>query len=595
MTTAYTYDRTDALIGQNNGVATSFAYDAYGNMTGKAESASTVTTYAYDLGDRLTSITPASGTAATFTFDALGRFKTRTIGATTDTYAYVGASETAYEIASGSTTTDSLVDQTNARDGLKVGAGSAAWFLFDLHGSAVGLENGAKTITDAYRFDGYGETVASYPSSGATANSWRYQGRLDISPNAQAPLYDAGARFYTPSLGTFTQLDTVAGQAQDPASLNRYLYAAANPATLIDPTGHKYCGPDGIKCTGDPSHANDKAYDYDGADVDAIGHQNGHTIYRSTGGHRHLRWHPTVQRDAIGHQNGRTFFTYDQKAPQALARAKAAKVPPNLATAAFRSQHLAEEDQTTSFAWASYSAWNGMTTGERQAYASANGQRAATALANGSAYWSDLAVVSDVALTAGTFAGSDYTGDELQSYAATAQDLGGPNDTLGPLAFLALTLGGAPLVGHDTVGGVAVGPRADEAAAVPSDVGALGADAADYAPIAQLPQDARVDGTAPPALDLSRPVGRSETQNQFVQSRISWLQAQGAREFRVDQQQVDFNGRRVGVNRPDLQYNLGGRRYYEEFGTSISKRGPIHASRIAANHPFGVINLFTVD
>jgi hypothetical protein len=46
---------------------------------------------------------------------------------------------------------------------------------------------------------------------------------------------------YAPSLGAFTSLDTFAGSAQDPLSLNRFLYAEANPATLIDPTGHRTC------------------------------------------------------------------------------------------------------------------------------------------------------------------------------------------------------------------------------------------------------------------------------------------------------------------------------------------------------------------
>jgi hypothetical protein len=32
--------------------------------------------------------------------------------------------------------------------------------------------------------------------------------------------------------------------------MNRFLYAHANPTTLIDPTGHTACGPDGIYCTG---------------------------------------------------------------------------------------------------------------------------------------------------------------------------------------------------------------------------------------------------------------------------------------------------------------------------------------------------------
>jgi hypothetical protein len=47
-----------------------------------------------------------------------------------------------------------------------------------------------------------------------------------------------GARLYDPGVGAFTSLDTVAGSAQSPLSMNRWLYARADPATLVDPTGH---------------------------------------------------------------------------------------------------------------------------------------------------------------------------------------------------------------------------------------------------------------------------------------------------------------------------------------------------------------------
>jgi RHS repeat-associated protein len=60
---------------------------------------------------------------------------------------------------------------------------------------------------------------------------------LESSPNA-TDLYDFGARSYDPSLGAFTTFDSVAGSAQNPLTLNRYLYAAANPASMIDPDGH---------------------------------------------------------------------------------------------------------------------------------------------------------------------------------------------------------------------------------------------------------------------------------------------------------------------------------------------------------------------
>lgn len=124
---------------------------------------------------------------------------------------------------------------------------------------------------------------------------------------------------------------------------------------------------------------------------------------------------------------------------------------------------------------------------------------------------------------------------------------------------------------------------------------ALGAPFATEDAAARLPQDVDVNPTAPRRLPLDRPVGGSATQNEFVQNRIGGLQEQGATDFRVNQQQVDINGTRVGVNRPDLQYTLNGQRYYEEFDTSLSTRGPGHGTRIQANDPLGIIELFTVN
>jgi RHS repeat-associated protein len=194
--------------------------------------ASALTTYAYDEAERLTSITPASGSAATFTLDALGRNKTRTVGAAVDTYGYLGPTETAYE--TGAATTDAILDASGARVAVKTG-GSVAYVLFDLHGSIAALVPSASTtLSDAYRYDPWGQTVAT---TGSATNPWRYRGLLDVSPTT-TPLYDMGARYYSPQLGTFTSEDSTAGKAADPLSMNRFLYAEADSTTLIDPDGH---------------------------------------------------------------------------------------------------------------------------------------------------------------------------------------------------------------------------------------------------------------------------------------------------------------------------------------------------------------------
>ena len=48
------------------------------------------------------------------------------------------------------------------------------------------------------------------------------------------------ARYYDPSTGRFVTEDTYQGSLDDPATLNRYVYASDDPMRYTDPTGHYY-------------------------------------------------------------------------------------------------------------------------------------------------------------------------------------------------------------------------------------------------------------------------------------------------------------------------------------------------------------------
>ncbi len=139
-------------------------------------------------------------------------------------------------ITSGSTTTVSAIDAVGDR--VATGSGGAVGFLLpDLHGNtAAALNSTCTSITDAFAYDAYGNTVASVTS--ALPTPWRYQGRILESAPGTPDLYDFGARSYNPTIGAFTSLDSLHGSAGNPALLNGYLYANANPATLVDPDGH---------------------------------------------------------------------------------------------------------------------------------------------------------------------------------------------------------------------------------------------------------------------------------------------------------------------------------------------------------------------
>ena len=253
----YFYDATDAVVTKNTtnvapSTATScadrgFCYDAMGDLTTSSPSVPDVsamvpTTYTYDPAGHLLSINSGLAGAVSFLLDALGRHWSQTSAGTTTTYAYLGTSDTVSSMSVGANvTTTSLIDAIGDRLGQGTGSAFGAWLIADLHGNIVAevSPGSSPALLSAYRYDAYGETCGSWSAgSGSIAVPWRFQGRLLESATGGTDLYDFGARSYDPSLGAFTSFDSVAGSAQNPLTLNRYLYANANPATLVDPDGH---------------------------------------------------------------------------------------------------------------------------------------------------------------------------------------------------------------------------------------------------------------------------------------------------------------------------------------------------------------------
>lgn len=114
--------------------------------------------------------------------------------------------------------------------------------------------------------------------------------------------------------------------------------------------------------------------------------------------------------------------------------------------------------------------------------------------------------------------------------------------------------------------------------------------------VSRLPQDANVNPVAPGALPTNRPIGLSPTQNAEAQKIVAELRAAGYTDIRVNQQQVNALGSRVGVNRPDIQATSpGGQRVHYELDTSSSNRGAGHETRIKANDPAAKGILKTVN
>jgi RHS repeat-associated protein len=152
-------------------------------------------------------------------------------------------------------TTRAAIDSIGDRLCTSTGSGFG-WTVADLHGNVAGqTEADGSPFLDVLRYDAYGKAVGSPGTPSSVPTPWRFQGRI-LEYTSGSDAYDFDARSYLPDLGTFTSLDSVTGSAQNPLSLNRYLYAEANPATFIDPSGH--C----VKCQitnvdGAPDHQSD--------------------------------------------------------------------------------------------------------------------------------------------------------------------------------------------------------------------------------------------------------------------------------------------------------------------------------------------------
>lgn len=99
----------------------------------------------------------------------------------------------------------------------------------------------------------------------------------------------------------------------------------------------------------------------------------------------------------------------------------------------------------------------------------------------------------------------------------------------------------------------------------------------------------------PGRLEPERPISSSPSQNAQLQVDIEYLQIKGATNIRVNQQQVMVRDRqRVGVNRPDLQFDYNNRRYHVEYDSPTSRRGAGHQSRITSNDPEAEVILLIV-
>jgi RHS repeat-associated protein len=264
----YTYDSqnrvTDVDVLNSNNVEVqkwTYGYDANGNRTSYTQLSPAVSIgYTYTGGNEIQTETQGS-TTLTFSFDGNGNLtgqtsgqslayngKEQTTGIGSNSYTYSGPSQQDRVQINGATLDYSGLGVSQQTDssgttyftrcscGLlnneRIPNGSRYYYLFDGLGSIVGMTSDSGSKVNSYDYDAYGVMLNQVEKTGVN-NPFKYAGGyLDASG-----YYQFGVRYYDPSLGRWTQQDSVAGSLFDLNSANRYTYVEDDPVNLVDPSG----------------------------------------------------------------------------------------------------------------------------------------------------------------------------------------------------------------------------------------------------------------------------------------------------------------------------------------------------------------------
>ena len=214
-----------------------FGYDNNGNRVSRVEGGDT-TTYDYDDDNRLISVDlPNDPTDVTMGYDASGARVWRAHG--TDSTRYI-AGMVEHDLDSTGTTgyrslygfggtAVAVVDHT---------ADTVVYPMGDHLGSIVASFDDTSNTVATVLYDPWG---AERGGSGALPTDHRYTGQTSdttTSASGGTGLLFYNARHYDPTIGAFTQADTIIPNPTTPATFNRYAYVTNNPTNHTDPSGH---------------------------------------------------------------------------------------------------------------------------------------------------------------------------------------------------------------------------------------------------------------------------------------------------------------------------------------------------------------------
>ncbi len=205
-----------------------YSYDCDGRLIRDTGRGISIT---YSPADRPAVITTDGGSRFLYATDATGRRHSRrrvpggpTAGPTAARH-YIGPYE--FDEQSGRLT----LHRISVPWGYITAGREAMTYVTDHQGNIRAVTDSTGTAVQITDYYPYGLPMAT--STGQEKNPYKYSGK-ELETEDGLDLYDFGARQYYPAIAMFDRPDPMAG---DYPHLSPYMYCAANPVMLIDPTG----------------------------------------------------------------------------------------------------------------------------------------------------------------------------------------------------------------------------------------------------------------------------------------------------------------------------------------------------------------------
>src|SRR5215467_10947230 len=111
------------------------------------------------------------------------------------------------------------------------GTWTPSFYGYDGHGSVRFLMNLNSSVTDTFKYDAFGNLIAS---TGSTPNNYLFGGEQFDPPLG---LYQMRARWYLQVAGRFITRDPIDCKKCCGLTWNPYIYVQDNPPNLVDPSG----------------------------------------------------------------------------------------------------------------------------------------------------------------------------------------------------------------------------------------------------------------------------------------------------------------------------------------------------------------------